>query len=250
MPRYDIDGTHFLQVGSSTFPVVQTRFEVPTMLAPNDELKKTEFGKAILSWPKTDVDPSDPVFSTPFKDDSVKRFGFSTAEKGTDPNAAPEILLRTQTELLEKFNKLTGISVVADGFRVPLASTLQDPTGATAADWLKSLEEHTGAFVRMEDGLAEVRQGGFWRLQKYEVPESTLEPLEEAAKADTATLQDYASFFYALTPAQARGFQATNPSKTAIPIANPPRFDSGFAVYRLSAPPISRPTGVQFPFRS
>jgi hypothetical protein len=215
--RYDLYGSHLLQIGSSRFPVVPQRFEVPALLVPESELADTSFGKSILAWGKLDADPSDPVYGIAIEDKSIRRFGFGVADKNSNPAVPEDPVLETQSDLLEKLYKLSKVPIVADGFRTTLPGTTTDPTGKTVLEWLKSLNDRTGAFVRLEDGVIAVRQGGFWRLKQYEIPEAAIHTME--ANSANLTLADYTTFYASLTPAQARGTQGANPPEVTFPIA-------------------------------
>ena len=71
----------------------------------------------------------------------------------------------------------------------------------TALAWLKSLQTSDKCYVRIEDGVAMVRHGNFWRLRQQEIPEELIQPM--VSKADSLSLMDYANFVAALTPVQA-----------------------------------------------
>jgi hypothetical protein len=215
--RYDVYGTHNLQVGSSRFPVVSQRFDLPPFVRPEDTLAATKFGKEVLGWPQLTVDPADTLFNEPISDVSAPKVGFGAAAKHEDASQDQDRPLHTQSEILEQFFKLSNIPIVADGFRISLPQTVAEPKGSTAIAWLNSLSSQSGCFIRIQDGFADVRQGGFWRLAQYEAPESVLRALE--ANASKLKFIDYANFFGSLTPAQARAFQSSTPPKVDFPTA-------------------------------
>jgi hypothetical protein len=215
--RYDYYGTHSLQIGSSRYPMVSQRFEIPPHLQPEGDLAQTKFGKAVLAWSQTDVDKDDPLFNEAIDDNTVPKVGFGAVQGHKSTPQTDEATLKTQSDLLERFFKLSHVPVVADGFRTSLPQGVEEPKGQTSVAWLKSLASLAGSYVRIEDGIASVRQGGFWRLPEYEVPESVLKPME--TNAAKLTLVDYARFFGGLTPSQARAFQSSNPPEVAFPTA-------------------------------
>jgi hypothetical protein len=210
---YDYYGGHTLVVGSSTFPGVVKDYNVPALLRPEGSLASTALGKDALAWPSFDLDDSEGAFNAPMKDEQKPRFGF-----GVEPAGAKAVVLETQSDLLERFFKETGIPVVADGFRTSLPLDTKPPSGTTPLDWLKSLSGSTGCFVQIKDGVATVRQGGYWRLPEYEIPESSLATM--AGDPARLTLVDYANFFAGLTPAQASIFRSATPPEIGFQTSN------------------------------
>jgi hypothetical protein len=149
---------------------------------PEGELAATPFGKRVGEWERRD-DRSESLKKTfaPANPASAGWFGNRLSA----------------ADALEAFHLASGVPVVADAFRVPVAP---DRSGGTALTWLDRFRQMNRAFVRTEDGFAMVRHGGFWRLRRLETPERIVRPLE-AAKA--VALEDYATFAASLNPTQA-----------------------------------------------
>lgn len=117
---------------------------------------------------------------------------------------------KTLADLLVDLHRRSGLPIVADGFRQAVVGKML-PDGADFAAWLRSLGPWSdGRFrgyrplVRGQGGWLMMRHPQYWRQVVREVPEEPIRKLEAAsAKPTWATLDDFAAFASAVTPAQA-----------------------------------------------
>jgi len=126
------------------------------------------------------------------------------------PEVSPGYAARalTMADQLEYLADSTGISVVADAYRVP-ATGEQYLTGNSVGEIVRqlrfaTLENVIGGTFRSENGWLLYRHPNYWRMLDSEIPESAFAPLEAKPKSGKPiTLADYAEFASSLTPWQA-----------------------------------------------
>jgi hypothetical protein len=154
--------------------------------SPPEELGGLPFAKALAEWAKPEV-PADTSSKTVV---APRR-----AAGGERYRAA-----HTLSDLARLAHEATGVAVVADSFRVPLPPI---SSGAMSLPGLSSALEGASFGVRFEDGVLALRHPGFWRLRRFEIPESAVRPHETLAEEEPLSLDEYVRFYMRLTPAQA-----------------------------------------------
>lgn len=105
------------------------------------------------------------------------------------------------SDALAAFHQASGTPVFSDAFRVAIH---QKTGGSTALGWLKQFAAGEGAYLRVANGVAMLRHGGYWRLREWEPIESDFAALERKP----VTLEAYASFAAKLTSTQGLAMQA------------------------------------------
>ncbi len=105
---------------------------------------------------------------------------------------------------LERFFDSTGIAVVSDAFRT---ATLAPSEPMAASSWVGGVAQQNRLFLKVSDGVAQFRHGGFWRLRKFEIPEPTLERFETLNAKEALSLAQYAAFIAKLTANQLAGLR-------------------------------------------
>lgn len=196
--RYDVYGDHELQFAiPPNGSVPRVAFDEKQM-RPTGEMADTPFGREVLAWPD---------LSGAEKAESFTRDLAAPAAPGPDG----PIMMADQ---LESLHVRSAVPIVADAFRNQVRSDRR-VSGSNAASWLASLQDVDQCFVRVEDGVAMVRHGRFWRLRQWEIPESLIQPL--AHRADRLSLMDYATFLSELTPAQAATLSSLTPPVLDFP---------------------------------
>ena len=123
----------------------------------------------------------------------------------------------TLAEHLEFLADSADIPVVADGFRA-LCSPSTYLTGADVKTYINNLRASmfrkgtigpsVVGYVSSRNGWLMARHESFWRRQTIEIPESIIQPIEQAAKTkDYPTVEDYAQFAGGLTYDQANSIR-------------------------------------------
>ncbi len=163
--------------------------EVVADPTPNSKLAAMPFGKAVLAWdqPVPTGGGWENVLTVP-----------ATA---VSPYYSKRVSI---SDLYEMAFDATGVPIIADAFRVPAPGRAPTRLGSSYINWLAQMKQECHVFTRFDDGIVMSRHGGFWRLRKFETPESAFQPLEKKSEKSELSIADYASFVAKLTPPQAR----------------------------------------------
>lgn len=203
--RYDAFGEHtleFAQPPQGRYPH-GPRAPGDDEMAP--ELAKTDFGKEVLAWPNFTGNEQDEALTRRFPNPQA------SAIPGTqDYYGRTTMRLADQ---LDSLSALSGLPVVADGFRT---AEPEGVAGKTALSWLGSLKKTDNCYLRIEDGVVMVRHGHFWRDRLSEIPEDAIRTMDEKGK--NLTVMDYANFLTGLTPAQLAPLTGFTPPILGFPV--------------------------------
>jgi len=201
--RVDTGGAGAVRPGYSRFDPTLLAVETmdsapPSRLDPALPSGDGAFAKAALSWP-----------SVPEKVDAAWSKSIAPANLGRSEWAGGQFAL---SDLLVAWHDATGLPVVADAFRVPMAEV--NLNIGPALTTLQSVAANNRVSLRLADGVARLRHPGFWRLREQEIPDTTWNSVERSKKVG---LDDYATFAARLTPAQAAAFRSAEPPLSRVP---------------------------------
>jgi len=175
---------------------------------PTGNLAQTPFGKDVLAWNRIETDNQ----------------GLNTVVGASPLTGAYFGNKTSMADVLEYLHDQTGVPIVADAFRVPVAAPKK---GGAIAEWLGGLQQGANCFVRTQDGFVMIRHGGFWRLRQFEAPEDVYAALE---KTQTPGLDGYSAFATNLTDAQALPFRIPQASLLKV---NPEPLRKAMAALRF-----------------
>lgn len=163
---------------------------------PPAELNDLPFARTVRSW----ADQPDSAPSDPAPKDVAMSKSFTPVSLGRPEHYVP---MPTLADQLEAMSQATEANVVADAFSVPTIFRQGSLTPLSAMDALRGMSY----YVKRSAGVIEIRHPGFWRLQKFEIPDAVLEPYASRAKTKSLALVDYATLTTRLSPAQLAAFQ-------------------------------------------
>ena len=147
---------------------------------PKGELAKTAEGKWLLDW------------ETPLKESKDESLAATTGSIKLDLSPFEDHQYGLE-DYLEAAHNSTKKLIVSDGFRMPVIDAPELMNAMPLGDWLQTLRKTQKCFVKVADGMIEVRHGGFWDLRQLEPPESEIRAMESVKDPD---LNDYADFAY------------------------------------------------------
>jgi hypothetical protein len=181
-----------------TYPV-GSKFDLDSSMPPVVErLVKHPFKALLTGWAATRTS----LLKDPLLQDEVK----SDEGKATPSQYFSQHY--SESDQLEWFFDRTNISVVAEGFRVPHKWSRLNNGRGSAAIWLRDFLGTTDGWCKLDNGIACVRRGDFWKLRHSEIPEEWLRPLEAKREADL-TVSDFAALAAKLNPYQSLAISKT-----------------------------------------
>jgi hypothetical protein len=163
--------------------------DLPFLTVPT-ELNEHPFMKAMNTWDQ----------SNQFADSLKNPIGDSNLVEGPQKWWVRGYRLGDH---LRWFHRATGTPVVAMSDRVMTKIYSLKVSQKTQGEHLAKLIKQVNGYAKVEDGYLKVRNGGFWRHRRLEVPESVYAPIEAASKTRALTLEDYANFSKSISVQQA-----------------------------------------------
>lgn len=158
---------------------------------PAKPIATMPFAKQVLEWEqKSETADADPNFKKPFTVLPTQRAA---------QTFSPTPMLADQMEAL---HNQTGVNIVSDAFRLSFPIIGSQSSGTQFIDNLRDQDY----FVKVQNGIFEVRHPAFWRLRRFEIPENVITPFASKANKSALLLTDYAAFFARLKPEQASIF--------------------------------------------
>ncbi len=161
---------------------------------PPEALKAMPYARDLLAWAS--------VSSIPSEDERFKKAAQFPVDVRSDFYVPKPVL----DDYLESFHKSTGIAVVGDSFSIVQSGRAG---GGDARSWVAGLSA-LKADGKVSHGVVGVRHRGFWRLRKFEIPQTDLASYEQLAKIDPLTLDQYAALAGKLKPIYASALSLPN----------------------------------------
>lgn len=170
----------FVDVRTGKQGSLEENFPLVKYAMPPSSLSDLPFAKYVIAWGAKPLPASEKILDT--------RFSGKTSEEASTTLA--------MADHLKWIHDNSNVSIISDAFRIPSQSTKLLTDSKTPRAYLKSLQETDRLLVKSDEGLIEIKSGGYWRLRRSEPPETATRWLEAIAKERMPTIYEYADFVF------------------------------------------------------